>query len=1143
MKKILPAFFCVLLSIIYPPVSRSQGVSYSSSSVLSKGQWFKTAITKDGIYRIDYATLRQKGFNDPANPRIFCNNTGQLSYYNNGTAPDDLREMTVYLSTGNDGVFNDGDYLLFYGMGPHRWIFNPSGRQYDFLRHNYSDTAFYFITSGPVAGKNITSSGEPEQAPDYTSSSSDAFFVHEVESQSIIKSGRDWFQKMSPSTGIKLVTGFTDLVISERIRYWIRVAARSSSSSVFTLSEGSVARKEMIIPGINLFNTTGIQAAIADSAGFMPVSASSPAYELKYNTNNNPVATGWLDFVRLQARVSNIYRGQAITIMDSRSVSAGRMTEFILENAGENILVWDVSDPYLHKNIKYRKSGTNISFKSKTDSLRKFIAFNLADALIPQIRATAVPNQDLHSSGPADMIIIAHPLFRKHAEELAGIHRENSGLICQTVTIQEVYNEFSGGAPDIVAIRNFVRMKYLKQKGTSKPLKYLLLFGDGSFENKTPPGNPPYSNPNFVPTYQSKNSNVIVSSFTSDDFYGLLDDGEGEAEGTEDIGIGRLPVTDTMQARTMLTKIRRYLDPVNMGDWRNVICLTADDEDGNAHMSDAEGLEMVLKQKAPQYNVEKIYLDAFRQNTAVNGQSYPDVTNAINNRINSGCLVFNYTGHGNEAYLAHERIIKTEDYLSWKNGGRLPLFITATCEFSRFDDVEISVLREMSEKRSAGEMILLAPEGGAIALMSTTRVVFSAPNFFLNRNIFNFAFERDAEGNPLRLGDIIRIAKNNSGSGSNKRNFSLLGDPALRLAYPWHGKVITDSVNNISVLQGTDSLKALSLVTFSGHIEDQKGNIVNDFNGIVSPLVYDKERNVKTLANDGGPVMEFKMRNNILFSGQTMAKDGRFRFSFIVPRDINYSFGNGKISYYARDESRNMNGSYNNIIVGGFAGSTIVDTTGPMIKLFLNDSLFRDGGLAGRNPILLAFIEDPGGINTTGSGIGHDLTGFLDEDRNRTFVLNSYYVNDFDNYRKGRITYSIFELEEGVHSFTLKAWDNFNNSSEETIRFVVGNEGKFVLKDLFNYPNPFMGETNISAQMNRPGKMMEISLDIISLNGRVIRSIKTSSMPYGYVLSPVLWDGTDNGGNRVAPGMYPYTITVTSESGETARASGRMIIL
>ena len=400
------------------------------------------------------------------------------------------------------------------------------------------------------------------------------------------------------------------------------------------------------------------------------------------------------------------------------------------------------------------------------------------------------------------------------------------------------------------------------------------------------------------------------------------------------------------------------------------------------------------------------------RSTTVNGQSYPEVNKAINDRINSGCLIFNYTGHGNENGLAAERVVTTEDINSWNNGGKLPLFITATCEFSRFDDIDINLAtRQMTGKPSGGEMVLLNKDGGGIALMSTTRVVYSAPNYDLNRNIFSCAFKHDESGNPLCLGDIIKIAKNNSGSGPNKRNFTLLGDPALKLAYPYHGKVITDSVNNVSVYDKIDSLKALSLITIAGHIEDPLGNPLNTFNGVVSPIVYDKASKIKTLANDGGPTMTFDLTNNILFSGKTMAKNGRFSFTFIVPRDIDYSFGSGKISYYANDKNEDMNGSFNNIIVGGFSKTVLTDNEGPDIKLYMNDTLFKNGGITDSNPMLLAILNDQGGINTTGSGIGHDLTGFLDNDSNRSFVLNSYFVDDFDNYKRGSIQICSFRIE------------------------------------------------------------------------------------------------------------------------------------
>jgi hypothetical protein len=1110
--------------------------SPAESSVLSKGRWVKIAVTEDGIYRIDYSRLRQMGLENPADPQIFGNNSGQLSYYNNDTHPDDLKELAIYIS-GNDNVLNEGEYLLFYGEGTGRWIYNYETNDYDYLSHNYSDTAFYFITSGSTPGKKIIAAIAPSQPATYYSSESDALFIQDKDQDNLIKSGREWFQRISDIT---INPGFTDILIPQGIKYSLRVAARASIPTIFRFSEGSILRQSVQVPPVNLYDYTGTFAEISSSAGKTEIGSASPVYKISFENNGDQGAYGWLDYLQLKARRSNIFSGKTCTFFDSGSVSEGRISEFTIRSKISNTVIWDVTDPFNTANIRYNRSGEDNKFLFRSDSLRKFIVFTYDKALTPSIKPDVLPGQDLHSSTPADMIILTHPLFLGYAEKLAGIHATNAGLISLIVTPEQIYNEFSGGIPDICAIRNFLRIKYLKQKGTSHPLKYLLLFGDGSYENKTPPP----SNPNYIPTYQSQNSNIVTSSFTSDDFYGLLEDGEGEYEGTEDIGIGRLPVSDTIQAGVMVSKIKQYLDPANMGDWRNIVCLSADDEDGNTHLSDAEGLASQLRDSVPYINVEKIYLDAYKQVTSANGQSYPDVNKAITDRINSGCLIFNYVGHGNESGLAHERVVRTEDIKSWVNNGKLPLFITATCEFSRFDDMDINIISgAMTGKTSAGEMVLLNKDGGGIALMSTTRLVYSAPNYTLNRNIFDCAFDRDPEGNTLSLGDIIRIAKSKSGSGTNKRNFTLLGDPALKLAFPWHGNVITDSINNVPVSENTDSLKALSVISISGHIENPRGEMLNTFNGVVSPVIFDKANRIRTMANDGGEIMQFDQRNNILFSGKTMAKDGKFSFTFIVPRDIDYTFGNGKISYYASDDSSDMTGYFSDLVVGGFSDSAATDNEGPAIKLYLNDTLFRSGGITGSNPKLLAVIEDRTGINTTGAAIGHDLCGFLDNDRSNLIVLNGYFENDFDNYTRGRITYNLGYLSPGSHSVTVRAWDNSNNSSEASVDFYVETDDKFLLRNLINYPNPFSSETRISAEHNRPDDELNIIINIYSLDGRIIKIIKTSSFSTGFVLTPVIWDGTLEGGKRAGSGIYPFTVTITTGEGETAIAYSRMIIL
>ena len=1120
--------------------SQYSGNDYVTSSVLSSGKWFKIAVTGDGIYRIDFSRLRQLGLDNPSNPMIYCNNYGQLSYNNNSPSPDDLLELAIWTSTGNDGIFNEGDYLLFYGKSTNRWSFNEESDEYEFRRHNYSDTAYYFITSGPAPGKKVINAEEPVTQADYYSSASDALFIHEFETENIIKSGREWYQPVSYIKSSEINPVFSNIITSEEIKYTIRVLARASVKTIFRFYQGESILESLLVNEVNLSSNTGTFAHIAKATGSALPANSSPLYEMRFFNNGEAGAKAWIDYVMLQGRKLNTFTGSTAQYTDSKSFREGNVTEFTIRSTVDGPLVWDISDPFNIKNTRYVKTGENIKFKCVTDTLRTFMVFTPDKALIPLISSRVVPNQDLHASEETDMIIITHPLFKGYAHRLANIHRANSGLVSLVVTPEQIYNEFSGGIPDIAAIRNFVRMKFLKQQDTGQSLKYLLLFGDGSYENKTLPP----KNPNFIPTYQSQNSNVFISSFTSDDFYGLLGDDEGGDIGTEDIGIGRLPVSDTIQAGIVLSKIAGYMDPSNRGEWKNVVCLIADDEDGNTHMIDTEGLEAELKESAPILNVDKIYLDAFRQSTTASGQSYPDVTKAINDRISSGCLIFNYVGHGNEIGLAHERVVKTEDINSWRNKTRLPLFITATCEFSRFDDIEMNIVTgEMTNKSSAGEKVLLNRNGGGIALMSTTRLAYSAPNYSLNRNIFHAAFDRDSAGNFPRLGDIIRLAKNRSGSGQNKRNFLLLGDPALRLAYPRHGQVVTDSINNIAVTGNIDTLKALSLVTIKGHVEDTQGNLMTDFNGVIAPVIFDKAVKIRTLANDGGPTMEFELRRNILFNGRTTGSGGRFEYTLMVPRDIDYNYGNGKISYYAFDETREMNGSFTNIVIGGFNKTTLSDTSGPDIRLYLNDTLFRSGGITDPYPKLLAIIEDEGGINIAGTGIGHDLTGCLDNDRNNSFVLNNFFENDLDNYKRGRVIYNLPMLNKGSHSLTLKAWDNFNNSTEKSIVFLVETEEGFILKDLINYPNPFMQDTRISAGHNRPDNIFEVVINIFNTAGKLIKIITTTVPATGYQIPPVLWDGNDNGGKRAGKGIYPYIVTVKTESGETARVSGRMIIL
>lgn len=1113
---------------------------YTSSSVLSAGKWFKIAVTADGIYRIDYSDIKNLGLENPSNPRIFGNNAGQLSYYNDNTSPDDLKEIAIFMVTGNDGVFNEGDYLLFYGQGTHRWKYDRSSGDYEFVRHNYSDTAFYFLTSGQVQGKRTAEEAPPDGITGYQSESSDALYIHETETENLLHSGREWYEPIPAGKDVETDPGFTDIMTDEPVSYTVRVLARASVQTSFSFSEKGATPENIPVNGVDISSATGTYASVSLVSGSAVPQSHSPVYTLRFDNGGEYSARGWIDYIRIRARKLNVFGGNTTFIFDSRSAGTGKITEFSVRTSEEIANIWDVTDPFNSKIISCNRSGDRISFRCTTDSLRTFAVFRPDKAIKPVIQTNPVPAQNLHSSAPADMLIITHSLFRKYAEKLAAFHFTNDGLISLVVTPEEIYNEFSGGIPDIAALRNFIRMKYLLQKTTGHPLKYVLLFGDGSYENKTPPPD----NTSFIITYQSQNSNIVVSSFTSDDFFSLLDDGEGEDSGTEDVGVGRIPVSDTSQASVIVSKIEEYLDAENTGDWKNKVCIVADDEDNNEHMIDAEGFSSLLEKSVPWINVDKIYFDAYKQLTTSTGQFYPDVTQAINDRINSGVLIFNYIGHGNENSLGHERVVTMETVNQWKNKPKLPLFITATCEFSRFDDVYTDNLTGiMTPKNSAGEKILLDSSGGAIALMSTTRLVYSAPNYSLNRNILDAAFYRDNEGKALRLGEIIRKAKNMSGNGTNKRNFLLLGDPAIRLAYPWHGDVVTDSVSPAPAGFQDDTLRALSVVTVKGHITDNNGKPDNAFRGTVLPVIFGQPLLKKTLANDGGPQMEYYQMNNIISSGKASVAEGKFEYTFMIPRDIDYSYGRGRISYYAFNDSSDMKGLYDRIIIGGFSESDMADTAGPVIRLFLDDTLFVSGGMTDSSPKVYAILEDKAGINSTGAGIGHDILCWLDGDRENPLILNSYFENDPGTYKKGRVIYGLSGLGEGKHTLTIKAWDNYNNSSEKSIAFCVRNSDKIILQNPVNYPNPFTVSTKISAEHNRPDGLLEIRIEIFDLAGIKIKTLISLEESTGYRLMPVEWDRNDSNGIKAGKGVYPYRITVRAENGETATISGRMIIL
>jgi len=731
------------------------------------------------------------------------------------------------------------------------------------------------------------------------------------------------------------------------------------------------------------------------------------------------------------------------------------------------------------------------------------------------------------------LVIVSHPNFMAQARELAALHEQNDGLSTIVVTPDQVYNEFSSGIPDPAAIRNFMKMLYDKASSLSNMPKYLLLFGDGSYDNKTPiSGNGSIKNTNYVITYESANSISPSYSYVSDDYFGLLNDNENISTGLLDIGIGRLPVQTPEQAYDMVKKIKKYVDHKSLGDWRNEICFIADDEEGNSFMRDADKLATNLSKSYPSLNIEKIYLDAYQQVSTSTGQRYPDVNRAILNQLNKGALIFNYIGHGGDQLLAAEEVVTVDDINQWKNE-QYPLFITATCEFGRYDNYQLT---------SAGELVLLNPDGGGIGLLTTTRVVYEDLNYELNEQFYLNAFAKTPDNQYFRLGDIVRKTKNGSSNNVNKLCFTLLGDPALRLAYPIDKCIVTDSINH-KPANVTDTLNAYEYVTISGHISDTTGNLNSNFNGIIYPTIFDKAHEITTLANDlGSTPFEFYLQNNILYRGKATIKRGQFTFNCILPRDIDYNFGMGKIDYYAHDSVSDISGCFEKVTIGGMEtrNGAPIDSAGPIIKLYMNDTTFVNGGITDEYPTLLARVTDANGINPGGNGIGHDILATLE---GQTYILNSYFQTDLDNFRKGSVVFKFPKLTPGLHTVNFKIWDIFNNSSKATLNFVVQNASQLAIQNVFNYPNPMHDYTNFFFEHNQNSIDLDVSIEIFNMTGSKVKALKTQISPSGYTVGPVRWNGEDENGNKIRQGVYIYRIILRSNEGSIFSKSQKLIVI
>jgi len=1105
--------------------------TYATSSVLAQGKFVKIKITDSGIYKLTYEDLQSMGVT-PENVRVFGYGGGLLEQSFTAPKIDDLPEVAIWMQKGSDGIFNAGDYILFYGQGVTKWTYDKSKSIFTHSINTYSKYGYYFVTSDTGIEKRIEEKNIdiPTNATFNTVQEFSDYQVHETELVNIAQTGKEFYgETFNEVLSYYFSFNFPNPVVTSPITARLNVAANSPSATNFSLSLNGGQTKTLSVAAKSTDTYTQAMEA-ASTFSFTPTS-SPMSFNVAYSKSAT-TGIGYLNYLEINCRRQLKMSGSAMQFQNVDFVGTGTYNQYQLSDAGSNVQIWDITDQQNISKVPTQVVNGTLTFTATGTEVRNYLAIdptNKGAYSAPEI-VGAVQNQNLHAISQSDLVILTHPKFLSQAEKLAQAHREKDNLTVAVVTTDQVYNEFSSGTPDATAYRWVLKMLYDRALNTGVKAdlpKYLLLFGKGTFDNRKILSN---SGENLILTYEAENSTVITLSYNTDDYFTFLDDNEGvnAAADLMDVGVGRLSVTTVQQATDVVNKTIGYMNNTDKGNWKNQLFFLADDGDASLHSTQADNVAESLGGSFPAYQINKIYLDAYKQEITASGESYPLAKTRFQNLIRSGLFLLDYTGHGGPTGWTNEGILQISDVKAMSNK-HLPLWVAPTCDFNIFDNEQVS----------AGETVILNPVGGGIGILSAVRPVYASQNYVLNKLFCENLFKKQ-NGEHMRVGDVIAYAKNRVGTEINKLSYIYLGDPAIKLNYPTKYKVVTTKVNESAAL-GSDTLRALSVSTVQGIIADDSGNKINNFNGSLHVVVFDKMQRITSLNNHNDGTITFSDRPNTLFSGDVAVTNGSYSFTFMLPKDIKYNYGGGRINYYAQDDVNNYEaqGYFENFIIGGTSRNTLEDSEGPKVQIYLNSSNFTSGNKVNENPLFIATLSDVNGINTVGSGIGHDLMLTVDKDPNQSLVVNEYFQANVNSYTEGTVKYKLPEMTNGKHTLTFRSWDLLNNSTTESVEFEVVKGLTPEIFNVYNYPNPVKttGVTNIIVNHDRPETILKTSVEVFDIAGRKIWS---KSQP---TADNITWNLTTDNGMKAKTGIYFYRVNIKTANSDIYSKSNKLLIV
>lgn len=1115
----------------------------TTTASLASGDWFRFEVTDEGMYRLPKSWFTNAGISldgvDPRTIRIYNSGGRELPVSRAGVRPDPLHEIAIEVLGESDGRFDDGDAVILYARGVGGFRYDAARRRYEHVLHRFASSISFLLTFGGAQGRRIealASRTDVEVRPQWFTGRE---FVEE-DVTNLLQSGKMWLSRKItpglPGAGITYSRKLEGVVAGQPVRYRLELwsQADNGTSNFFRVSESGSEMGLVQMPTVNLSTD---RADIAGSSGVREFTYTGSLVDgrsvlaLNYSTSdptrNRGGYVNWVEWY--YARAFNA-TGDVLAFngVDTTAVIGYELNGF----TNSDIRVYDVTRFDSVRAVTGAEvSGGTVRFGAQavTGAPPEYIALTTG-AYRTAGAPVRVQNTPLLEATGTEAIIITHQDFREAAEKLA-MHRmrEDDPITTMVVTMPEIYASFNAGTADPTAMRDFIAHALATWQ---TPPRYVLLLGDGNYDYK---GNDAgVREPQYVPVWESENSVNLIDCYVTDDYYVQVAGNDARV----DLAIGRLPAQSSAEAMTMVEKIIRYERDPTYDAWRNRLTFVADDGwttrdnlESNQHTSQSEGIAESMDR---QYEKKKIYIVSYRTDVTAQGRRKPEAAQAIIDQINDGTVLINWTGHGSESVWAHEQVFSNESTIpKLRNADRPSFFVAATCTFGLYDRPGL---------RSGMEELMLRDDRGAIGGLTAPRVVFSHENSQFNatflENVINRG--RETDGRVRRVGDGLWSSKQTWTGSSGYEKFYLMGDPAMRLGLPRHRAAIDSIYINDGLATGdTVQMRALSRVTIAASVRLPDGSLWSDFTGVSDVTLFDAERRVRV---EEWSNWEYSAPGGVLYRGQAAVRDGRFRVSFIVPKDISYENRNGRFAVYFDNSGTDGAGYSTAFRIGGSEPDTTSDSDreGPVIDLFVDSRSFRAGDVTNENATLIADLADVSGINTTGLGIGHAIELWIDG-AEPSIVLNDYYTGEVDSYQKGTVTYSLRGLTPGTHTLRLRAWDVLNNSSTAETYFTVSASTQLTVHNVHAWPNPMRDATTFTFQHNQSGAV-DVDVKIYTLSGHLLKTLEARGVTERFVQLP--WSGLDGDSDRLGNGVYFYKVVCRTADGRFAsEALGKLSVL